>query len=80
MSRRAGDDGSVGWVLQTQLHDIGEDGLHMKLSHKLLDRSTNINLLLFINGSIWCQNFQLQLKIQEDESLFEEFHDLRWDG
>lgn len=39
LSGGAGDNGTMGRVLQTQLPHVSEDGLHMKLRHQLLDRT-----------------------------------------
>lgn len=40
LSCGAGDDGTVGGVLQTQLAHISEDGLHVEFRDQLLDMRT----------------------------------------
>lgn len=39
LSSRAGDDGAVRGVLQTQLPHISEDGLHVVLGQQFLERT-----------------------------------------
>lgn len=38
LPHEAGEDGATGRVLQTLLSHVGEDGLHVKLSHEVLHR------------------------------------------
>lgn len=46
LSRGAGDDGAVGEALQAQLAHVGEDGLHVKLRHQLLEMKAHLLLTI----------------------------------
>lgn len=46
LSCGAGDDGAVGEALQAQLAYVGEDGLHVKLRHQLLEMKAHLLLTI----------------------------------